>query len=59
MEDILRALFDYQRFVGNASLNKIISDTESRYGAIISDDELESVSAAGENVPPQKSEEQL
>lgn len=52
MEDILRALFDYQKFVGNGRLAEIISASENRYFSALSDDELEAVSAAGEPLPP-------
>lgn len=52
MEEILRALFDYQKFIGNDRLEKIISDTERQCEAVVSDDELEAVSAAGEPVFP-------
>lgn len=44
----LSRLFDLQRFAPNDRLAKIISDTESRYGAALSDDELTFVNAAGE-----------
>lgn len=48
MENKLRKLFEYQRFEGNSRLAKIIGETESRYGAEISDDDLEFIAAAGE-----------
>ena len=44
----LFALFDYQRIAENPRLAKMIEDTEARYGAALSDDSLEFVSAAGE-----------
>ena len=50
----LFALFDYQRIAENPRLAKMIEDTEARYGAALSDDSLEFVSAAGETVIPQK-----
>lgn len=44
-------LFDYQRFASNDRLAKIISDTESRYCAELSDDDLTFVNAAGDADP--------
>ena len=38
----------------NPRLAKMIEDTEARYGAALSDDSLEFVSAAGETDIPQK-----
>lgn len=50
----LFALFDYQRIAENPRLAKMIEDTEARYGAALSDDSLEFVSAAGETDVSQK-----
>lgn len=47
MENKLKALFDFQRFENNSKLAKIISETESRYAAELSDDDLFMVAAAG------------
>ena len=44
----LRALFDYQRFERNKKLQALIEDTENRCMNALSDDDLEWVSAAGE-----------
>ena len=44
----------YQRIAENPRLAKMIEDTEARYGAALSDDSLEFVSAAGETDIPQK-----
>ncbi len=44
----LTALFDYQRFERNKRLQALIDDTESRRLCSLSDDDLEWVSAAGE-----------
>ena len=44
----LTALFDYQRFELNARLQTLIADTENRCLHALSDDDLEWVSAAGE-----------
>lgn len=48
MEKKLRALFDFQRFEGNAELQKAIDSVHSRYASCeLSLDELDMVSAAG------------
>ncbi|MBQ7556704.1 MAG: hypothetical protein IJT00_01450 [Lachnospiraceae bacterium] len=59
MDDILYRAFDLQRFEGNGVLAALIKDSERRYdsivpfrGRILSDDQLELVNAAGDNVPP-------
>ena len=44
MEERLKQLFDFQRFERNALIEK----TEQRYGHILSDEDLEWVSAAGD-----------
>ncbi len=44
----LKALFDYQRFERNKRLQALIEDTENRCMNALSDDDLEWVSAAGE-----------
>lgn len=51
MEDKLKKLFDYQRFERNERLEKLISETESRYAKDLSDEELTYVNAAGEVEP--------
>jgi len=49
MERMLSRLFDYQHFANNKRIADMIADTESRYNnALLSDDMLELVSAAGE-----------
>ena len=48
MEKELKKLFDYQRFEKNEKLEKLIRETEGRYAAELSDDDLSFVSAAGE-----------
>ncbi len=48
MEGKLRGLFEYNRFNGNARLNKLIEDTEAHYGKELSDSDLLLVNAAGE-----------
>lgn len=50
MEGKLRGLFEYNRFSGNARLNKLIEETDSRYGTELSDSDLLLVNAAGEIV---------
>ena len=44
----LKDLFDLQSFVGNARIEKLVQETNSRYGAELPDDMLDFVSAAGE-----------
>ena len=44
----LTALFDYQRFERNKRLQALIEDTENRCMNALCDDDLEWVSAAGE-----------
>ncbi len=44
----LTSLFDYQRFERNKRLQALIEDTERRCLCSLSDDDLEWVSAAGE-----------
>lgn len=48
MENRLKALFDYQKFENNESLNALIQETQMRLGAELSDDELSMISAAGD-----------
>ena len=45
-EDIIRRLFDFQRFASNKRLDKIISDCEDD-GVLLEDNELD-INAAGE-----------
>ncbi len=50
MERLLQSLFDYQRFARNEHLDRIITDTESRYlleKHLLQDDMLE-LNAAGD-----------
>lgn len=49
LEGALTRLFDYQRFAGNPKLQALIDETENRYDHLLSDDDLEWVSAAGES----------
>lgn len=50
----LTALFDYQRFERNKRLQALIEDTENRCMNALSDDDLEWVSAAGEEIDPKE-----
>ena len=50
----LTALFDYQRFERNKRLQALIADTENRCMNALSDDDLEWVSAAGEETDPKE-----
>ncbi len=47
-EQLLSALFGYQRFENDPALAQIIADAESSCGEELSDDLLLSVNAAGE-----------
>ena len=47
MDRTLKSLFAYQGFAANKRLDALIRDTESRYSEVMTDDELESVNAAG------------
>ncbi len=47
MENKLKSMFEYQRFENNERLNKLIQETESRYGAALSEEDLFFVNAAG------------
>lgn len=57
MKKTLKRLFDLQKFSGNTRLAEMIADTESRYGNVLSDDDLEAVNAAGEIIPPKSQED--
>ncbi len=46
-EQVLRALFDFQKFSGNRKLEAVIQDTQSRQAAALTESELEFVNAAG------------
>ena len=48
MKDILRELFDYQRFAENKRLAALIERTQFLNAESLSDDDLEYVSAAGD-----------
>ena len=56
MERMITNLFDFQRFLQDPKLASIILDTEDRCGRALSDDDLEWVSAAGEEAPQPSSE---
>ncbi len=53
-EKLLFALFDYQKFENEPSLQTLIDETERRYGTELPDDALLDVNAAGETVPVRK-----
>ncbi len=46
-EQVIKKLFDFQRFADNQSLHSMIDETSSRYGKALTEDELSLVSAAG------------
>lgn len=48
----LTQLLDFQRFQQNPKLAAIIGDVERRYTSELNDDDLEMVSAAGEDTIP-------
>ena len=48
MEKKLKNIFDYHRFEQNEALERLIRDTESRYGTALTEEELDLVFAAGE-----------
>lgn len=52
VEKKLTKLFDFQRFSGNDRLNAIIAGVEERYAGALADDDLELVSAAGDDELP-------
>lgn len=57
MENLLKKLFDFQRFQGNERMETLISETEKRYGREregLPDEELDFVNAAGEMLPRNK-----
>ena len=59
MENKLKALFDYQKFEGNAALQSVIDSVHSRYAVReLSMDEMEFVSAAGTPDTPKKKEQE-
>ena len=50
MEDKLRRLFDYQKFDGNESLQKVIDQVKARSRfVVLSDEALDNVAAAGDS----------
>ena len=53
MEEKLKQLFDFQRFERNPRLEQMMAETRERWGAELSDDDLELVNAAGE-IPVQE-----
>ena len=53
MENKLKKLFDYQRFEQNKKLGKLIKETEKRYAAELSDEDLSLVNAAGDPEIPE------
>ncbi len=48
MENLLRRLFDYQKFEGNAALDAVVNAVHARYGLQeLEMEDMEFVSAAG------------
>lgn len=48
MEKKLHSLFEFQRFADNDRIAKMINETNSRYAAELSDDDIALVNAAGD-----------
>lgn len=48
LEKRLAVLFEFQRFAQNRRLTSLIAGAEARFSALLSDDDLEQVSAAGQ-----------
>ena len=49
MENVLKRLFDYQKFEGNKNLQRVIDGVENRYATReLNLDEMEWVAAAGD-----------
>lgn len=48
MENILKRLFDYQKFENNENLDRIIKDSRDRHHVKLSDDTLYLLNAAGD-----------
>ena len=46
-QQVLKALFDFQKFARNTQLDSLIEETQSRMAVSLSDDELAYVNAAG------------
>lgn len=49
MEKKLKAMFDYQQFSGNKRLEKMMQEAEKAYPAVLNDEDLFFVNAAGED----------
>ena len=58
-EQLLSALFDYQRFLNDPTLAQVIAETECGCGGELSDDALLWVSAAGEATVRRRDEDKL
>lgn len=48
MKNIVKNLFDFQKFKTNEHLAGLIAETESRYAKELSEDDLEIINAAGD-----------
>ena len=48
MENLLKKLFDYQRFDGNPRIDRMLRDAENRCVRELSEEDLGFVAAAGE-----------
>lgn len=48
MENILKKIFDYQKFENNENLDRIIKDSKNSHSVKLSDDTLYLLNAAGD-----------
>ncbi len=48
MKNIVKNLFDFQKFKANKHLAALIAETESRYTKELSEDDIELINAAGD-----------
>lgn len=48
IEKKLKSLFEFQKFEKNSRMEKIISETESRYASELSDNDVANIAAAGD-----------
>ncbi|MDD6488273.1 MAG: hypothetical protein PUG48_00445 [Clostridia bacterium] len=55
MNKALKELFEFQKFAGNSKLSELIKETEARWNSALSDEELDSVNAAGDIFSQNKS----
>lgn len=59
MEKTLKTMFEFQRFAGNPRLSRMLAEAEARCDALLDDDLLDFVSAAGTPVPDAPTQDPL